>query len=72
MSDDPALENVEQLAGEVRALREHLRDLIERMQDERASWHKTLTHLPDRPRLTASQRTRFRRYVEMLVRRRTP
>lgn len=71
MTDRPAGENVEQLAGEVRVLREHLHDLIERMQDERAAWTKALADLQHRPRLTASQRTRFRRYLETLARRRT-
>ena len=64
-------DNVEHIAGEVRVLREHLHDLIARIQEDRPLWEKTLADLPHRPRLTPAQRARFRRYLDTLARRQT-
>lgn len=72
MNDGRSDQSVDQIVGEVRVIREHLHDLIARLQDDRAAWQRMLTDLERRPRLTSTQRSRFRRYADMLARRRTP
>ena len=70
MTADATPEDVDQIVGEVRVLREQLHELVGRLHDERLAWEKGLTELQRRPRLTASQRTRFRRQMAALARRR--
>jgi hypothetical protein len=61
---------IDTLLGEARARREALHDLVARLRREQEAWNRDAATLPQRRRLTGSQRQRFRVHLLQLARRR--